>query len=243
MYELDATTDSPKMVEETAVAHKPRRRRLPLPLTFEERADMGRQEMRVPATFEQYLEFAEDCEYRVHYRDGHIISFIEIDEKTKTIMGEATITHERIVMRIGHFLSLILGIESDYQILGSNAKVFIGADRKGYNADALVIKGIAEEKSYKYNRRTMKGIVNPWLIVEILSQSTRKFDLAEKLEDYIQIPSLEQIIFLEQGSVWASTYIRTSSQEWRNIYFTTLDGQIPVAEGFISMAQIYSKIL
>ena len=224
------------------VKPRTRRRKLPLPLTYEERADMGKQEVRVTATWEEYLELSQDCDYRVHYRNGEIISFIEIDEKTKTIMGEATITHERLVMRLGYFLAEIFGIDSEYQILGSNAKIFIAEDRKGYNADVVVVRGEAVQKSYKYNKRSSKGIVNPHLIVEVLSDSTRKFDINEKLTDYKEIESLEQIIFVEQGRVWASTYIRKGVNEWLNLDFNTLSGKIPVAHGFIELEKVYSKI-
>ena len=218
------------------------RRKLPLPLTFEERANMGKREIRVPATFQEYLDLAHECDYRVHFRNGHIISFIEIDEKTNTIMGEATIPHERLVMRFGYFLAEIFGIESDFQVLGSNVKIFIGEQQKGVNPDVAVVKGDAEIKTYKSNKRTSKGVANPYLIVEVLSKSTRDFDLSEKLTDYKLIPSLQQVIFAEQDSVWASTYIRVSANEWRNIDFMTLDDQIPVADGFISLSKLYSKI-
>jgi Uma2 family endonuclease len=227
-----------------AVKSKPRRRKLPLPLTYEERADMGKREVRVTATWEEYLELSQDCDYRVHYRNGEIISFIEIDEKTKTIMGEATITHERLIPRLIYFLAQLLeeGI-SDYQILGSNAKLFLENEQKAFFADAIVINGEAIQKSYSYNTRTSKGIVNPHLIVEVLSDSTRKFDINEKLADYKGVESLEQIIFVEQGRVWASTYIRKEVNEWLNLDFNTLAGKIPVAHGFIDLEKVYSKIL
>jgi Uma2 family endonuclease len=218
------------------------RRKLPLPLTFEERASMGKAEVRVAATFQEYLDLAHDCDYRVHFRNGQIISFIEIDEKTNTTMGEATITHERLVMRFGYFLAEIFGIDSDFQVLGSNIKIFIGEEQKGVNPDVAVVKGDAEIRTYKSNRRTSKGVANPFLIVEVLSKSTRDFDLSEKLMDYKLIPSLQQVIFAEQNSVWASTYIRVNANEWRNIDFTNIDDQIPVADGFISLAKLYSKM-
>jgi hypothetical protein len=41
----------------------------------------------------------------------------------------------------------------------------------------------------------------------------RDFDLFEKLADYKQIPSLQQVIFLEQNRLWASTYIRKGTHE------------------------------
>jgi hypothetical protein len=46
------------------------RRRATLPLTFEARADMGKPEVRVSATFEEYLDLSADCDYRVFYRNG-----------------------------------------------------------------------------------------------------------------------------------------------------------------------------
>lgn len=242
--ELAQIAESP-VLETTIEASKPsitRRRRLPLPLTFAERADMGKREIRVAATFQEYLDLAHDCEYRVHYRNGFIISFIEIDEKTDIIMGEATVTHERLVARFIYYLATILGVDGDFSTMGSNSKIFIGAERGGYNPDVMVVKGAIETRKYKTNKRNSTGVVNPYLIVEILSRSTRDFDLSEKLMDYKQIPSLQQVIFVEQGSVWASTYIRKSENEWRNLDFTSLDEAIPVADGSIALAQLYSKI-
>jgi Uma2 family endonuclease len=242
--ELAQIAESP-VFETTIEASKPpitRRRRSPLPLTFAERADMGEREVRVAATFQEYLDLSHDCEYRVHYRNGFIISFIEIDEKTDIIMGEATVTHERFVGRFCYFLSLILGFDGDFSVLGSNSKIFIGAERSGYNPDVMVVKGTPEIRKYKSNKRNSTGVVNPYLIVEILSKSTRNFDLSEKLVDYKLIPSLQQIIFVEQGSVWASTYIREKDNEWRKLDFTSLDEAIPVGDGSIALNKLYSKI-
>lgn len=234
-----------EFVKISTLKRPPRHRRLPLPLTFEERAATGKREIRVPATFEEYLELSQTCDYRVHYREGHIISFIEIEKNEHneiTIMGEATVTHERIVMRMGYFLAQILGIDENYQILGSNAKIFIAADRKGCNPDVVVVQGEIEQATYKYSRRNMKGITNPFLVVEVLSESTRNFDLTEKLADYKLIPSLQQIIYVEQSHVWASTYIRQKENEWLNIDFTTLNDAIPIQNGSIALSKIYSKI-
>jgi Uma2 family endonuclease len=220
----------------------PRKKRHFLPLTFEKRAEMGVRELRVDASFDEFIQLVHDCDYRLQYSNGQIISFIETDQKTNTIMGEATVTHERIVARFIQFLANMFDAQdSACQVLGSNVKIFIAEDHKAYNPDVAVVKGEAIEKTYKYNKRTFKGIANPHLIVEVLSDSTRGFDLSEKLKHYQEIPSLEQIIFVEQGSIWASTFIRKSTHEWRHITFDALDAQIPVSEGFISLEKIYAK--
>ncbi|MDO8367682.1 MAG: Uma2 family endonuclease [Saprospiraceae bacterium] len=223
----------------------PQRKRLHSPKTFEDRAALGVRELRVPATWEQYLELADTCDYRVHYREGQIISFLEIEEKTGTVMGEATIPHEKLVMRFGTQLSILLDdLKSEYNVLGSNTKIFIGENRRGYNADVTVVKGEPVLQEYQVYKRKSKGLINPWLIVEVLSNSTRDFDLSEKLNDYKQIPGLQQIIFAEQGKLWVSTYIRVSEKEWQNLDFDTITDIIPIAEGAgkLSLAKIFARI-
>lgn len=221
----------------------PLKSRLHFPRTFEDRADLGMRELRAPATFEEYLKLSLDCDFQLHYRDGHIISFIEIDAKTNTIMGEASVSHEAIVMRIGRLIDELFEAERQtYHLLGSNAKIFIGPERRGYNADVTVVKGEIKQQSYKYNRRSVSGITNPWLIVEVLSVSTRDFDLSEKLSDYKQIPSLQQIIFIDQSAVHVSTYIRVSENEWRNLDFHTPEALLPIGAKSISLRSIYQNI-
>ena len=112
---------------------QPRKKRRVFPRTFEERLDIGLPVLRVPATWEEYLELADTADYRVQYREGHIISFLEIEETTNgTIMGEASIPHETLVMRFATQLSLLLDApESDVLVLCSNLKVFLPEARRG----------------------------------------------------------------------------------------------------------------
>lgn len=223
---------------------EPFRKRRHWPKTLEARIELGFRELRAPATFEEYLALSEDCNYRIHYRDGQVISFLEIDEQTNAIMGEASVIHELIVARMISLLSETLSkAGSGFHVLGSNVRLFIAENHKGCNADVTVVKGKVEQKTYKFNRPAVSGVTNPWLIVEILSDSTREFDLSDKLSDYKQMPSLQQVIFIEQDQVWASTYIRLSPKEWRNLDLTSPEDQIPILDQAISLQQIYASIL
>lgn len=225
----------------TGIPLRPRRH---LPKSFEDRAELGVRELRVPATFEEYLRLSVECDYRLHYREGHIISFIEIEEKSGTVMGEASISHEALVVRMARLLDELLEDKTPvHRVLGSNTRIFIAPDRKGLNADVTVVRGAVEEVSFKYNKRTVSGIANPYLIVEILSESTRDFDLSEKLADYKQISSLQQVVFLEQASAGITTYIRVSANEWRNLDFFSLEDCLPVEDREISLQRIYERIL
>lgn len=79
--------------------------------------------------------------------------------------------------------------------------------------------------------------------MEVLSDSTRRFDNSVKFLDYKQVPSLEQVVFVEENRMQASTYIRLSPKEWRNLDLTSPEDQIPILDASISLQQIYASIL
>ena len=60
-----------------------------MPVTFAGREE-GPDELRVPATLDEYWELVEEVDYKIEYLNGEIISF----------MGQATDTHETLVARL-----------------------------------------------------------------------------------------------------------------------------------------------
>lgn len=243
MINMPASSEQSSIKLADVRTSEPFRKRRHWPKTLEARIELGLRELRAPATFKEYLALSEDCNYRIHYRDGNVISFLEIDEQTNAIMGEASVKHELIVARMISLLTETLGKAGPgFQILGSNIRLFIAENRKGCNADVTVVKGKVEQNTYKFNRRAVSGVTNPWLVVEVLSDSTREFDLSDKLSDYKQLPSLQQVIFFEQDEIWASTYIRVSPKEWRNLDLTSPEDQIPILDQAISLQQVYASI-
>lgn len=51
-------------------------------------------------------------------------------------------------------------------------------------------------------------LLNPYVIVEVLSPSTRAIDYGVKLDDYRQIPSLTDYLIVAQDRVWIDRYFR-----------------------------------
>jgi Uma2 family endonuclease len=224
---------------------KTSRQRL-LPFTYEKRIELAA-ELRIPATYEEYIEYVCDCDYRLQYHDGHIISFIEQDEKTNTIMGEAAPIHERITARIIFLISQLLDLRTEgirYAIYGSNIKIYIPNYNKSYNPDMAVALEPAEYIKHKPKKRTVTSLVNPHIIVEVMSNGTRQFDKYEKLPNYKAIDSIQQIIFIEPSEVSISTFIRVSANEWRNLDYKSMDDHLPiVSETAIPLKDIYGYLI
>ncbi len=55
---------------------------------------------------------------------------------------------------------------------------------------------------------------SPTLIVEILSPSTRNYDLTTKRKEYFLIPSLRHYLLIDSETVAASLYSRGEAQVW-----------------------------
>lgn len=222
---------------------KPQSKRLKplLPHKLVDRLDLPA-EMRVPATFEDYIESLTTSDYKIEYSNGHLISILETDKTNQNIlMGNASITHEEIVGNLIFALNLLFRNNQNYHILGSNTTVFVADNIAGYNPDVVVRKGEAVIKHHKFRKKTINCLENPTIIVEVLSQGTREYDLIEKFNNYKKIPSLQQIIFVEQYWTEVVTYIRQPNN-WLYTEKTDISSAIPVENGQIHLSDIYQKI-
>lgn len=196
-----------------------------LPLTLQERMDLP-DKVEVKATLAEYFDFAADCEYRVEYSDGKIIS-----------MGLATLTHEVLVVRIGHLLSLLFGIEGGYYIAGSNIATFIPSAKAVHNADLVVLKGKPQYYVHQGAKKKVKALTNPYLLVEVLSKSTRNYDLGTKVPRYKGLPSVQHILVIDQQSPYVALFSRTKKPgEWLNMEVT--DGE----NGFVVLNRKRIKV-
>lgn len=79
----------------------------------------------------------------------------------------------------------------------------------------------------------------PRLIVEILSKSTRQYDTGTKLNLYLQMPSLEQILLIDPDTQSAMLHTRDALRNWggKNIAINdlvhfTLGFSVPLARFF-----------
>ena len=231
------------------IAEKKIRRRKPLlPPTLDERMDLLKREIRIPATIDEYFALVQDVEYNIHYSQGHIVSFIEIDEQTKEPMGEVAPLHERVVARLITMLSILLDeSNSEYEIYGSNVKVYVDGAQGAYNPDIAVTKGqgiIRTVKPLGRERRT-KVITNPHIIVEVLSPSTRDFDQTDKLSDYKKLDTVEQVIFIDPNKIYTQTFIKKGINQWLNLDFHSLEDVLPVVgkTETIALKDVYKKII
>lgn len=183
--------------------------------------------VRIPASEAEYLELAGDFPYKLDYHKGEIIA-----------MSLATFWHEVLVNSIGFLLEQFYRNKLFF-VSNSNAGLQIQkGDSSYYQPDLMVVQGMPQ---FRLGSNCI--ITNPYLLVEILSPSTSKYDKDEKLPLYKDLPSLQYVILVAQNRPFVSVYTRTDQPDtWLNTDYKTLDSVARLGELALPLREIYHKI-
>jgi Uma2 family endonuclease len=84
----------------------------------------------------------------------------------------------------------------------------------------------------------------PVVIIEILSDSTRRADLGEKRDAYLTIPSLKLLLFVEPDSPAVTLHRRLPEGGFAIERYTGLDATIllPEIDASLSLADLYERV-
>ena len=199
------------------------------PDTLAERLELGEAEQRFAGSFEDFVQLLEICEYPIEFQEETIIA-----------MSIASDPHEQIVTNFIGELHIIFKGNKDFKRYGSNRHVYLEKARCAYSPDLSIVKGKPDIFEYSKGKTANK---NPWLVVEILSDSTRTKDLGEKLPRYKRCKSLQYIIFLEQDNCLVTVYTRIGkSFRWTSTDYNGLDQFFEINGNRIVIADLYENI-
>ena len=186
-------------------------------------------------TEEQYLEFERHAEIRHEYLDGHIYAMAGESDEHGDISVNLTIT---------------LGA----QLKGTNCRArtkdtkvrsgpfpFLKRSLKGLYSypDLLVICG---EPQHLDEHRDV--IINPKVIIEVLSDSTEDFDRKEKFARYRQWnPTLTDYLLVSQDMAFVE-HFELRKGEWIYHTYLTLKQSVPIKsiKCTLQMRDVYDRV-
>lgn len=107
--------------------------------------------------------------------------------------------------------------------------------------DASVICGEREYDPEDPNRHT---ILNPRVIVEVLSPTTEAYDRGDKFEYYQGIESLEEYVLIAQDRPAVQSFLRQRDGTWSLMGFNGLEAALRVRSLTIAipLAEIYYRV-
>lgn len=154
---------------------------------------LTRQKKYTPA---EYLALEEKAEFRSEYNDGLIVA-----------MAGGTLDHAQITSNISrHFGNRL---SDSCTSLTTDVKVRVENHQKFYYPDVLIICG--EPVFYEKRNDT---IINPILIVEVLSENTEAKDRGEKMLAYRTLDSLHEYVLISQDKAIVEQYTKNADGNW-----------------------------
>jgi Uma2 family endonuclease len=178
-------------------------------------------------TPEEYLELEEKADFKSEYRDGEIIP-----------MTGGTTNHNKISLNLAAFLKFALR-GNNYDVYIGDVRLWISKYRQHTYPDVMVIQGEAE-----YTGMSSTTVMNPCLIVEVLSKSTQNYDQGDKFLYYRSIPELKEYILIDQYEYRVMQYVKTGEGKW---ILTEIEGKSAVLklqtiEFNIDFGELYEKV-
>ncbi len=189
---------------------------------------MGEAASHVKMIPEEYLAFERTSDERHEYVDGEIF-----------VMSGNTYEHSllgsNIVRELGNELT-----DRPCDVHGSDMKIRIAATNRFFYSDISVICGapiFADDKR--------DSVLNPKVIVEVLSESTEGYDRGDKFAHYRRLDSLQDYVLVSQTEPLVEQFTRGPDGVWlyrvlgpgQQLILASLDCAIPVDRIYLKVFQ------
>lgn len=143
-------------------------------------------------TPEEYIEFEGNSKERHEYINGEIVP-----------MTGGTPNHNQILLNLSGALNFALK-RQPYRAFVAEQRLWIPRKRIYTYPDVMAVQG---ELQFQAGRRDT--IINPVLIAEVLSASTRSYDKDEKFAAYRTIPSFQEYLMIDQYTMHVEQYFKS----------------------------------
>lgn len=172
-------------------------------------------------TYDEYRAIEDNTDVRHIFWDGEMFA-----------MSGASDAHNIIESNVIISLGIALRGRPCRASTGNRRLRALGSDDAVY-ADATVMCGGTVTHPEDRNAAT-----NPVVVVEVLSDSTEKFDRGDKFAYYRSFPSIREVVLISQKQVRVERFTRTASGSWlltelregAALALESVDVSIPVAD-------------
>ena len=178
-------------------------------------------------TPEEYLAWERKQPFKNEYHNGQIVA-----------MSGASRWHNRITLDTSTDLNNQL-MNSDCEVFSGDMRVRTSPTVSYLYPDVIVVCGEA-----RFEDDTFDTLLNPIVVIEVLSPSTAAYDRGEKFESYKQLASLQEYILISQDRVRVESYHRQGTQ-WLHNTLQHLEDVLPVAsiECEVPLRAIYRRVV
>ena len=162
-------------------------------------------------TLEEYLRKEAASERKHEYHNGKIVPM-------PYAKGPHNIIAANLMVALGN---AVQNLDKNFVVFSSDQKVYFPELNHGVYADTLVV---CEKPEYWQGNDLL--LINPLLVVEVLSDSTEAYDRNGKFSKYKTLPSFKEYVLVKQNRVWVEAWYRERPGFWHETTIRDLDQSI-----------------
>ncbi|MBI4852663.1 MAG: Uma2 family endonuclease [Acidobacteria bacterium] len=176
-------------------------------------------------TLKEYFQIEKSSNIKHDYVYGEIFSMVG-----------ASRNHLRLTTNITTELQNQIR-SSTCETFGSDAR--IKTSDYSYRYSDVVVACNAQFETFE----GLDSLINPVLIVEVLSKSTARFDRDTKFREYQQVESLRYYLLISQTEVGAMLFIR-NGDNWTSQNYNNLSSviELPAINSRLIISEIYLRV-
>ena len=178
-------------------------------------------------TEEEYLEFDHSSALKHEYFNGAIYLMTGGTESHNLLAGNAYASlHGQLRRR-------------PCRIYNSDQRIKVMATGLHTYPDVTVVCGQS-----LFTQRRRLTLVNPTMIIEVLSSSTERYDRGIKFQNYRLMPTLQDYILISQDNYRIEQYIRQETGEWLLREAVGVAAQVAISsiDCVLSLEDVYEKV-
>ncbi len=178
-------------------------------------------------TPEEYLALERQDEYKNEYFNGEMIP-----------MTGASRKHNLIVTNLLRELSQQLKDQS-CEVYPSDMRVRVHATGLYVYPDIVVVCGEPQLEDAFFDT-----LLNPTLLIEVLSESTESHDRGKKFSDYRTVESLAEYLLIAQNECNVEQYVKQADGRWLLSDLRSLTDKVELASVpcALALSEVYHKV-
>ena len=175
----------------------------------------------------EYLLLEEKAEYKSEYRQGEIVA-----------MTGASLDHHRIIISLSTFLTNAFESKS-CEVFTNDLRLWIERKRLYTYPDVMVV---CDKPEFVEGRTDT--IVNPKIIIEVLSKSTESYDRGDKFHAYWTLDTFAEYVLIDQYRLHVEYFRKIDEKVWEIIVLTKADERLNLKsiEVEIPLGKIYRNV-
>jgi Uma2 family endonuclease len=179
-------------------------------------------------SFEDFLASEAKAEFRSEYHDGE-----------RVLMPGGTFNHNRIARNfVSEFNTASKG--QPYEIFINDVVLWLPKYHKSTYPDLMIVTGEVETLAERPN-----VILNPDVIIEVLSDSTEAYDRGDKFKLYRSLASFREYILISQNVTHVDQFVQTEGGQWLLSYYEGESAvlKLKTVPFEISLKDLYDKVV